>query len=335
LPATNLPATDRPAQVDWQPAADLAGLRARAAQLALVREFFTERKVLEVETPLLAAHTVSDPHMNAVSVELGESGLTGQHAKQSDRRWLQTSPEYAMKRLLAAGSGDIYQVCKSFRGGEQGRHHNLEFTLLEWYRLNFDQFDLMKETASLLCLLFKINTSDMKSYAELFEAHYGCDPHTASASALHALAGRHGIECDKYDANGMLDVLFSHHLQPQLQNLTFVYDYPESQSALARVEVDSKGRRVARRFECFYRGIELGNGYHELLDAHELQRRHAFDNQVRFDLGRPEIESDAKFMGAMQHGLPNCAGIAIGLDRVLMLAEGKGSIAEVMSFPAT
>ncbi|MFK8019660.1 MAG: EF-P lysine aminoacylase EpmA [Pseudomonadales bacterium] len=315
----------------WQPAADLDSLRARAALLGVVRQFFADRNVLEVETPLLAAHTVSDPHMNAVAVYVEDVGQGNKSSRSP--HWLQTSPEYAMKRLLAAGSGDIYQISKSFRAGEQGSHHNLEFTLLEWYRLNFDQLTLIEETSNLLCSLFNVESSDVRSYAQLFETHYGCDPHSASANALHALAREHGIDCDENDASGMLDVLFSYHLQPQLQSLTFIYDYPESQSALARVEADAQGRQVARRFECFYKGVELGNGYHELLDAQELQRRHACDNQLRRDIGRPEVQLDPNLLGAMQHGLPNCAGIAIGLDRVLMLAEGKRSIADVMSFP--
>lgn len=292
---------------------------ARAQLLAQIREFFQHRQVLEVETPLLAPCTVSDPYMRAVYVEQ-ESG------------WLQTSPEFAMKRLLAAGSGDIYQICKSFRGAEQGRHHALEFTLLEWYRLNFDDRDLIDETAQLLCLLLATQKAEQISYADLFAQTFACDPHSASVADLKALTLAHNIECFETDRSGLLDLLFSHSLQPELQPLTFVYDYPECQAALARVARDECNRSVARRFECFYKGVELGNGYHELLSADDYCQRHAADNAVRTRQGVAEIEYDARFLAAMEHGLPDCAGIAIGLDRVLMLAQQQDSIAAVMSF---
>lgn len=317
----------------WQANTSRETLRARADLLARIRAFFDQRGVLEVDTPLLSPYSVSDPFLEAMPV----SGVGGEST-----HWLQTSPEYAMKRLLASGSGDIYQICKAFRAGEHGRLHANEFTMLEWYRLSFDQFDLIRELCDLLRRLLNCPAPSQCSYGDLFMECIGFNPHQASYAALQAAAVEQGfadlLGADQYtlektlDRNALLDLLFSHVIQPTLSRLSVVYDYPESMAALARVEYDSQGCKVARRFEVFYQGVELANGYHELLDAAELEQRTARDNARRRELGKVEQRCDPQLLAAMRHGLPECAGVAVGLDRVLMLALGAKSIAEIRAF---
>ncbi|MFK7732440.1 MAG: EF-P lysine aminoacylase EpmA [Pseudomonadales bacterium] len=317
----------------WQANTSRETLRARADLLARVRAFFDQLGVLEVDTPSLSRYSVSDPFLEAMPI----IGADGQPV-----RWLQTSPEFAMKRLLASGSGDIYQICKAFRAGEHGRLHANEFTMLEWYRLNFDQFDLIRELCDLLRRLLNCAPHSQYSYGDLFAECIGFNPHKASYSALQQAAIESGfgdlLGADQHqltktlDRNALLDLLFSHIVQPTLSKLSVVYDYPESMAALARVEYDSQGCKVARRFEVFYQGVELANGYHELLDASELEQRTARDNTRRKELGKVEQRCDPRLLAAMRHGLPECAGVAVGLDRVLMLALGAKSIADVRAF---
>ncbi len=286
-----------------------------------------------MDTPCLSRYSVSDPFLQALPVAI--DGDASPH-------WLQTSPEFAMKRLLASGSGDIYQICKAFRAGEHGRLHASEFTMLEWYRLNFDQHQLIRELCELLRHLLNCAPPKQHSYGALFKDCLGFNPHRASHSMLQQTAIGHGfadlLGTDQHqlaktlDRNALLDLLFSHVIQPTLSSLTVVYDYPESMAALARVEYDAQGCKVARRFEVFYQGVELANGYHELLDAAELQRRTDLDNARRRELGKVEQPCDPQLLAAMRHGLPECAGVALGLDRVCMLALGAKSIADVRAF---
>ncbi len=306
---------------DWSPTASPAALRQRAELYCSVRAFFHSRDVLEVETPSLSRHGVTDPHIAGVAV--------------SGYGWLQTSPEFAMKRLLTNGSGCIYQICKAFRDGEAGRYHNPEFTLLEWYRVGFDEHQLMSEVEQLLAALFDCGAAQRIAYGDVFLQHLNTNPHRASHAELQTLVDRH-IETASacVDKDQCLELLFSHILQPGLIGLTFVYDYPASQAALARLGEDANGTTIARRFECFFDGIELANGYNELADHDEYLGRCETDNAQRAAYGLPAMEIDSRFVAAMRQGLPACAGVALGLDRLLMLMLAANSIKDVLSFSA-
>ncbi len=313
----------------WQPSASLDNLRARAALLARVRAFFAERGVMEVETPLLCRAGATDVLLASVLVR-------NPLAEGADW-YLQTSPEFAMKRLLAAGSGPIYQLCKAFRHGEQGRHHNPEFSMLEWYRPGWDDQQLMDEVVALASLALGARPVEQLSYREAFQRQLGIDPHSASLQELRAVAQAHvcvGFDSDERDT--WLDLLISHCLQSQFGRgcFTFLRDYPASQAALARIEQDAWGVPVARRFELYIDGIEIANGYHELVDGAEQARRFAADNQQRRALGLPEVVVDERLLAALSHGMPECAGVALGFDRLLMLAQGASRLAEILSFEA-
>ena len=310
---------------DWRPAASAAALARRADLLAAVRGFFARRGVLEVETPLLASHGVTDPAIEPLVVPGG--------ASLSAPRYLQSSPEYAMKRLLAAGSGPIYQLGKAFRDGEAGRRHNPEFTLLEWYRPGFDHHALMAEVADLLEHCLGRTGWRKVSYGDLFRAHLGLDPHSADAEALAAIA-RGELDAGELelDRDGWLDLLLSHRIEPALEGLVCVHAYPASQAALARIDA-SGPVPVAERFEFYVDGVELANGYHELVDPAEQARRFAADNDRRRQQGLAERAPDPRLLAALEAGLPACSGVALGFDRLVMLATGAGSLDEVLAFP--
>ncbi len=305
--------------------------------MSRLRRFFAEKGVLEVETPLLSAAGTTDPQIHSFVTR-----YEGPGAAQGRSMYLATSPEFAMKRLLAAGSGPIFQVCKAFRQGEAGRLHNPEFTMLEWYRPGFDHFQLMDEVEALMVLLaggrLSADAAERVTYAELFQRHLGLDPHTASADALArcaadnpALAGIADLSRD-----GWLDLLMSHVIQPNLgqDGLSFVYHYPASQAALARIrEAAPDTPAVAERFELFYRGVELANGFNELTDS-DAQRVRFEQNQARRQSENlPHIPMDEHLLMALQSGMPACAGVAVGLDRLLMVAEDFGGLADVLVFP--
>ncbi len=311
-------------QTRWQPAAALPALRARAAVNAAIRAFFAAREVLEVEVPLLAGATVTDPQIESLSL-----------ATTAGQRYLQTSPEFAMKRLLAAGSGPIYCLGKAFRRAECGRRHNPEFTLLEWYRPGYDDCRLMQEVAQLLGAVLDIDRVERLSYRDLFQRHLGVDPHTASVATLQQLARRHmEVDWEDGDRDIWLDLLLSHVLEPQLAaGLTFIYDYPASQAALARLQRDDQGQWVAKRFEAYVNGMELANGYWELSDAGEQRQRFAADLERRRARGLPCPQPDQQLLAALAAGLPDCAGVALGVDRLIMLKLGAASIDEVLAFP--
>lgn len=303
----------------WLPTASNAALRKRAELYRTIREFFQVRDVLEVETPSISRHGVTDPHIASLAV--------------AGHGWLQSSPEFAMKRLLAAGSACIFQICKAFRDGETGALHNPEFTLLEWYRVGFDEQRLMDEVQQLLALLLPGSAARRRTYGDLFQQQLGVNPHLASYADLQQLVDRQidtASPCE--DKDQCLELLFSHRLQPGLNGLTFIHDYPASQAALARLASDANGTTIARRFECFVDGVELANGYYELTDADEYLRRCKADNARRATYGLPVMTTDSRFVRAMQQGLPDCAGVALGLDRVLMLLLDASSIEEVLSF---
>ncbi|MEF8698512.1 MAG: EF-P lysine aminoacylase EpmA [Candidatus Accumulibacter sp. UW26] len=306
----------------WQPGAPLDHLRRRAQIVAQIRAYFAGQAVLEVETPQLCPATVTDPHLKSISV--------------AGYGYLQTSPEYAMKRLLAAGSGAIYQIARVFRADELGRRHSPEFTLLEWYRPGFTVAQLIAEVAAIAALALGEQVSVCHRYRDLFRTHLALDPLTCSNDALRTAAGRHlDLSFDDADRDTWLELLMSQVIEPKLgvDEFTFVVDYPPSQAALARLRLDAEGQTVASRFELYHRGVELANGYHELLDADEQQARFATDLRERDRLGLPAIPVDTRFLAALRHGLPDCSGVALGLDRLIMLAVGADSLQEVVAFP--
>lgn len=314
----------------WQPSCSIEQLHLRAQLLARIRKFFAERHVLEVETPLLASSIGTDPQL---------AYFDTRHPSTNAARmmYLQTSPEFAMKRLLAAGSGCIYQICKAFRNEETGRYHNPEFTLLEWYRVGFNLDELMQEVEALCsCLLPGCGNAERLSYQQAFELYTGLDALEFSLEAYKHYAIKQQLDdairlCGS-DHSLWLDFLFSHQVQPHLgrNNLTLIYAYPACQAALARL--NSYDNRIAERVEIFWQGVELGNGYHELTDAHEQEQRFLCEQSYRTQHSLPAASIDQHLLSALRQGLPDCAGMAIGLDRLLMLIARVDNIANVLPF---
>jgi len=314
----------------WRTQAPLANLRRRADMLAVTRDFFAARDVLEVETPLMCHATATDLHLQSLTVN--HSG--------GAQAYLQTSPEFAMKRLLASGSGPIYQLCKAFRSDELGRRHNPEFSMLEWYRPGFSDHDLMDEVEALMRTLLADHLqfpADMPriTYRAIFQQYLGFDPMALDDAAVcqqaRALPGAAALTLSRNEA---LDLLMSLAIEPHLQAPVFVYQFPATQAALACVKADEDGYLVAHRFEAFMHGMELANGYQELTDAYEQEARFHADNAERREAGLPEIVVDERLLAALRHGLPPSAGVAVGFDRLVMLATGAAHIHEVMSFTA-
>jgi lysyl-tRNA synthetase class 2 len=296
--------------------------------LKTAREFFELRGVLEVETPALSAAAVSDPQIETLSTQI--AGLAG-------RRYLCPSPEYAMKRLLAAGSGDIYQVCKVFRDAERGRWHNPEFTMIEWYRIGLDDAALMREVEALIGELLAparvLGAAELLSYSDAIRRHAGVDAFDSTEDELLRAAQRHGIHCDaQLDRDATLDLLMGLVVGPRLGhgNPCFVCDYPASQAALARLKPGLP--RVAARFELYLDGLELANGFHELTQAAEQRARFGQDLGMRAARGQVQAPLDENFLAALQSGLPDCAGVALGFDRLVAIALGKDTLADAMAF---
>jgi lysyl-tRNA synthetase class 2 len=314
--------------VQWRPACSIESLRQRAKLLARLRQFFTDRDILEVETPVLASSGITDPSIEPLIVERGIS------LREQQPRFLQTSPEYAMKRLLAAYGEPIFQIAKAFRDGEAGSRHNPEFSLLEWYRPGFDHHQLMAEVADLLCDCLGERGSQKYSYRQLFLERLQLDPFTATREELKSVAEIH-IDTGALggDRDLWLDLLMSHVLEPQLggEGICFIYDYPVSQAALSAV-VKKGDVLVGQRFEVYVGGMELANGYCELTDVQEQRRRFVQDNAVRRDRGQPERPVDELLLEALAQGLPACSGVALGIDRLLMLTTGASDIRDVLSF---
>ncbi len=318
---------------DWRPSASRALLEQRAALLARTREFFADRGVLEVDTPLLVNAPVSDVHIHSASVQLAPGAA---RSRTPAPLYLQTSPEYAMKRLLAAGSGDIYQVCRVVRGAESGRLHNPEFTLIEWYRVGCSLAALMDEVEALARALLGPSgagrASERISYRDAFVRELGLDPFEAPDEALARAARPLGFAGDGADRDAWLELLMGAVVGPRLGRnaLTLVHGYPASQAALARL--DPHDPRTAQRFELYCDGVELANGFHELASALEQRARFERDNAQRRRLGLPPCPPDERLLAALESGLPDCAGVALGFDRTLMLATGAASIEEVLAF---
>jgi lysyl-tRNA synthetase class 2 len=307
---------------DWRPTATRERLHLRAALLGRTRAFFAARQVMEVDTPALVNAAVSDVHIHSLSVE----GL-----------FVHTSPEYAMKRLLAAGVGDIYQICHVARGFEQSRVHNTEFTLIEWYRLGFDLSRLMDEVEALvreLCTSHPAlaRPAERLTYHEAFSRHTGLDPLAATLTQLHAVVAPLGYR-EAATRDELLDLIMGALIGPALghEALTFIYGYPASQAALARL--DPADPRFAQRFELYMGGLELANGFHELASAAEQRARFGQDLRSRERSGLPVHRLDERLLAALEHGLPECAGVAVGFDRVVMLAAGAAHIRDVLAFP--
>jgi lysyl-tRNA synthetase class 2 len=322
---------------DWRPSATLEVLKLRARMLASIRAFFSERGVLEVETPCLSAAATPDPALLSFSTR-----YTGPLFPQGQTLYLHTSPEFPMKRLLAAGSGSIYQVCKVFRDGEAGRVHNPEFTLLEWYRTDFDALQLMAEVDALVRQLIDqhltLAPSEKISYREAFQRHTNLDPHTATAQDFAQAARAHEIHAPPEmlthsDVGIWRDLLLTHLIEPRLGQgrLTFVYDYPASQASLARVRPGNPP--LAERFELYLNGIELANGFHELTDASEQRTRFERQLHARLVAGQPLVALDENLLAALANGLPDCSGVALGFDRLVMLVCHARTIGEAIAFP--
>ena len=323
------------AGADWRPTATSERLRLRATLLARTRAFFAARQVMEVDTPALVNRAVTDVHIHSVAVDL--SARTAPPGVTVPALYLHTSPEYAMKRLLAAGAGDIYQICHVARGFEQSRVHNTEFTLVEWYRLGFDRARLMAEVEALVRELCPAHPAlaqpaERLSYREAFSRHAGLDPLAATLPQLQAV-----VEPLDYrnpaTRDELLDLIMGALVGPRLghEALTFIHGYPASQAALARL--DPADPRIAQRFELYMGGLELANGFHELASAGEQRARFEADLRLRARGGLPVHRMDERLLAALGHGLPECAGVAVGFDRVVMLAAGADHIREVLPFP--
>jgi lysyl-tRNA synthetase class 2 len=312
----------------WQPTATLAALTLRAGMLTAVRGYFAARGVLEVETPILSAGAVTDPHIDSLSTRI---------AGRPNPWFLSTSPEFPMKRLLAAGSGDIYQVCKVFRDAEIGRWHNCEFTMIEWYRLGFDDHALMSDVEALTALLLaphrRLDPAERLTYAAALRRHAGVDIHADSDTTLEQAAAAHGIDCPAgLDRDAKLDLLMGLVVGPRLgrDRPCFICDYPASQASLARLKPGLPA--VAARFELYLDGIELANGFHELANAAEQRARFTQDLAVRGARGQAQPPMDERLLAALQAGLPDCAGVALGFDRLVAVALGAAGLAEAMAF---
>ncbi len=310
----------------WRPATDITSIRQRAKLLARLRQFFADRAIIEVETPLLCRSGITDPSIEPFILVSG--------ASPESPRFLQTSPEYAMKRLLAALGEPIFQISKAFRDGEAGSRHNPEFSLLEWYRPGYDHHQLMVEVVDLVRCCLGERALQKYSYRQLFQERLHVDPFTATTAELENIA-RSNLDPGNLsgDRDLWLDLLLSHVLEPQLGcgAICVIYDYPVSQAALARV-VQADDVWVGQRFELYVDGMELANGYCELTDAAQQRQRFERDNALRRERGQCERLLDEQLLAALAHGLPDCSGVALGIDRLLMLVTGATDIRNVLAF---
>lgn len=316
-------------KTSWQPSASISNLKQRALILKTIREFFAAHDVMEVETPLMCHTSVTDPFIQSIPA------LFQAHPTAEEQRYyLQTSPEYAMKRLLAAGSGPIYQISKAFRQGEIGHIHNPEFTMLEWYRPDFDHHQLMDEMDNLLQRILQTPPAERISYANLFQTHLQINPHHTSVDELARCANKLNIDVASNinDIDTWLMLLLSHYIEPEMgkNRPCFLYDFPISQAALAKVQPGNPP--VAARFEVYYKGVELANGFYELQSAEEQRKRFEQNVSERKIQQLTDMPIDEYLLAALTHGLPNCSGVALGIDRLIMLAGQHDCIQNVISF---
>lgn len=308
----------------WQPSASIETLKKKAILLAKIRDFFNQSGYLEVETPIMAHHGVTDVYLSNI-----QANFRGQNY------CLQTSPEYHMKRLLAAGSGPIFQIARVFRDDEWGRWHNPEFSMLEWYQLNIDHHALMEEMDFFLRTILHCPALIKKTWQQAFKDSCNIDPFNTSIKALKKTLTEYQLDkvlpADEEDLDQYFFLLMSHVVEPALvrENAPVaIYDFPASQAALAKV--NAKGR--AERFEIYYQGVELANGFHELTDAKAQQARFEQDLLQRKKNGQDFPTADPFLLAALEHGLPPCSGVALGIDRLMTLALGKTAIAETLAF---
>lgn len=319
--------------IDFKPTCDIQALKARAKLYRQIRQFFIERDVLEVETPILSQAGVTDVHLASVQAQRHVNGKKQTH-------YLQTSPEFAMKRLLASGSGAIYQICKVFRDDEHGRKHNSEFTMLEWYRPQFSLKDLMLEVTDLLNVVLAERFGEVRptvlSYKYAFIDRLDLNPLQATLQQLKDAAHRVGLNLDLGDDRlAYIDLLFSHMVEPSLgfDTPVFLTDFPPELASLAKTKLDEDGELVAARFELYIEGLELANAYDELIDAEDLRSRFQADNAEREKLGLHVMPIDEYLLAALPN-MSECAGIALGIDRLLMVVMNQMKLEKVITFPA-
>jgi elongation factor P--(R)-beta-lysine ligase len=317
----------------WQPSAPINNLLKRAKIISKIRQFFADRCILEVETPTLSKFAVTDVHLSSFHTSFLKPGETNE--QQGQKMSLITSPEYHMKRLLAAGSGPIYQICKCFRNHEEiSLYHNPEFTMLEWYRIQFDMMQMINEVDDLLQSVLDCEPAERISYQKAFQRHLNIDPleadHTTLVNAIKQLNIE--LSTDDYDRDILLQCLFSFGVEPHIgqEKPVAVYNFPASQAALA--VISSEDHRVASRFEFYYKGIELANGFKELTNPQEQKMRFEQNNIDRANQNLPPQNIDIELIAAMEAGLPDCAGVAVGLDRLIMLALEATNLDNVISF---
>jgi lysyl-tRNA synthetase class 2 len=318
---------------DWGPAAAIEVLHGRSTMLERIRSYFASQEVVEVQTPLLSTAAASDPQIESIAAR--PSGGAA--------RFLHTSPEFAMKRLLAAGIGDCFQVCPVFRDGEAGRLHNPEFTMIEWYRLDFGVAEMQQDVDRLL----RVACGELRVFApsrtltwnEAIAASSGLDPRVAGIPEIQAALAARGIEPSNaggWNRDDWLDLLMGALVGPGLghEAPVFIRDYPASQASLARLRALADGSTVAERFELYLDGLELANGFRELGDGLEQRRRFAQDLETRRRRAQPVNPIDERLLAALDHGLPDCAGVALGFDRLVMAAFRLASLQAAMAFPA-
>jgi len=319
--------------MNWQPSASITNLQRRAVLLKSIRQFFDRKGVMEVDTPAMSQATVTDVHLHAFDTHFVGPGFAN-----GQRLYLQTSPEFHMKRLLCAGSGAIYQICKAFRNEESGRYHNPEFTMLEWYQPGYQQLDLVKEVDELLQLTLGTAPCEQTTYQQTFIRHTGLDPLCDGLDVLKGFALKHDLGdfvATEQCKDTLLQLIFCFVIEPKigLEQPIAIIDFPASQASLARI--DPVDPRIASRFEFYYQGVELANGFHELSDAVEQRVRFEEDNRVRLQHKLPSQPIDTHLIAALEAGLPDCAGVALGIDRLLMLATQSTHINQVLSFDVT
>ncbi|OZI15379.1 elongation factor P lysine(34) lysyltransferase [Sodalis-like symbiont of Philaenus spumarius] len=314
----------------WQPSAPIANLLKRAAIVGQIRRFFSDRGLLEVETPAMSQATVTDIHLVPF-----QTSLIGPGAADGMPLYLMTSPEYHMKRLLAAGTGPLFQLCRSFRNEEAGRYHNPEFTMLEWYRLHYDMYRLMNEVDDLLQQILDCDSAETLSYQQVFTRHVGIDPLSADKAQLYDTVVRWDLgeaASVEDDRDTLLQLLFAMVVEPHIghDKPIFVYHFPASQAALA--EISTEDYRVADRFEVYFKGIELANGFRELTDAREQRQRFEQDNRKRAAMKLSAQPIDENLLAALAQGMPECSGVALGVDRLIMLALKADRLSDVIAF---
>jgi len=316
---------------DWKPTANIKALRLRAQLNAMIRKFFAKRGVLEVETPMLSAAGNTDPNIESFQLQ-----FVGPRSGGAGQRWLRTSPEFPLKRLLAAGVGDCYELGRVFRNGEAGRRHNPEFTMLEWYRVGWDHHKLMDECAELvkdaLHLAGRAATVREVSFRQMYQDAFGFDPLTVEEVELRGPLMVYDINPEGLTRDDWLDLLMTHLIQPSMpaNRILLVYDYPPSQCALAKISAGEV--KVAERFEVYVGPLELANGYHELTDAIEQRERFGRDLARRQKRASIQPPVDERLLAAMPK-LPACAGVALGVDRLMMAMLGSERVADAMAFP--